>query len=245
MLRLEGLSCGYGNMIAVSDLDLRVENMDILALIGANGAGKTSTLMAIAGHVSINSGRIFVADEDITELSPEERVEMGIAVVPEGRRIFKNLTVDENLVMGGYCRPKSAYGTNRDKVYDHFPVLAERANQLAGTMSGGEQQMLAISRALMSEPRLLLVDELSLGLMPKAVDLCYNVLEKLRANGMTILLVEQGTERAMAVSDYVCVLETGQKVLLEISKQAMQNPLLIESYLGINADSKKEGQPVG
>ena len=238
MLRLEGFACGYGPMRAVHGLDLEVAAGSVFALIGANGAGKTSTIMAIAGHVEVQEGRIMFDDKDISRAPARGRIDLGIALVPEGRRLFPDLSVDENLVIGGYALPKSRSGPNRDNVYALFPRLAERRGQRAGSLSGGEQQMLALGRALMTDARLLLVDELSLDLMPKAIDLCFGVLAELKARGMTVLLVEQSTARALAVADRVCVLESGRAVFQGTGAEARDDPALIEAYLGLG---KAEG----
>ena len=234
MLRLEGFACGYGPITAVHDLDLEVPAGTVFALIGANGAGKTSTLMSVAGHVAMQAGRMLFDGNDIGGASPMERVAAGIALAPEGRRLFGDLTVEENLTVGGYARPKAEMPQNRDTVFDLFPRLAERRGQRAGSMSGGEQQMLAIGRALMAAPRLLLIDEVSLGLMPKIVDLCYAAIDRLRAEGMTVLLVEQSTQRALAIADNVCVLESGQAVYRGDAAEARDNPAMIDAYLGLS-----------
>jgi len=233
MLRLESLSCGYGEMTAVHGLDLEVPDSRITALLGANGAGKSSTLMCIAGHVAVHEGRLFYREEDITRSSPMERVAAGIAVVPEGRRLFASLTVKENLVVGGYSRPKERSREGLDRVLEVFPRLGERLGQLAGSLSGGEQQMLSIGRAMMSEPKLLLIDELSLGLMPKIIDICYDAISELKENGLTILLVEQSTQRALDVADQVCVLESGHSVWQGSAAEAKNNTEMIDALLGL------------
>ena len=233
MLRLDSLSCGYGEMTAVHGLDLEVPDSRITALLGANGAGKSSTLMCIAGHVAVHEGRLFYREEDITRSSPMERVAAGIAVVPEGRRLFASLTVKENLVVGGYSRPKERTREGLDRVLEVFPRLGERLGQLAGSLSGGEQQMLSIGRAMMSEPKLLLIDELSLGLMPKIIDICYDAISELKENGLTILLVEQSTQRALDVADQVCVLESGQSVWQGSAAEAKNNTEMIDALLGL------------
>ena len=233
MLRLDGLSCGYGDMVAVHQLDLHVAKGSITALLGANGAGKTSTLMCIAGHVDIQAGKILYREADISDTSPMARVRNGIAVVPEGRRLFPRLSVKENLIVGGYVRPGDHAPGGIDKVLALFPRLSDRLNQTAGALSGGEQQMLAIGRALMAEPALLLVDELSLGLMPKMVDICYNAITTLNRAGMTIILVEQSTRRALAAAQQVCVLESGRSVWQGSAEDAGGNPEMINAFLGI------------
>ena len=232
MLRLEGLSCGYGQMRALHELDLEVPEGRVTALVGANGAGKTSTIMAVAGHVAIQSGRVLVEGEDLARRPATARVAAGIAVVPEGRRLFPDLTIDENLIVGGYSLPAVRTPPNRERVFALFPRLAERRGQRAGSLSGGEQQMLAIGRALMAEPRLLMIDELSLGLMPKMVDLCYGALATLMTAGLTVLLVEQNTARVLAVADRICVLESGRAVWRGTAAEARADPRLIESFLG-------------
>ena len=233
MLRLESLSCGYGTFRAVSDLSLEVAAGSVFALIGANGAGKSSTIMAIAGHVEVQGGRILLTDEDITGMPARSRVRAGIAVVPEGRRLFSDLTVADNLALGGYALPAPRLSRNRAGILELFPRLAERRGQLAGSLSGGEQQMLAIGRALMAEPKLLLIDELSLGLMPKMIDACYQALSNLKDAGITILVVEQSTTRALSIADRVCVLESGRAVWQGSGPDARADPLMIDAYLGL------------
>ncbi len=237
MLRLEALSCGYGPFRAVHDLSLEVAEGSIFALVGANGAGKSSTIMAIAGHVELQGGSVNFNGEDISTLPARERVRKGIAVAPEGRRLFPDLTVHENLVVGGYSQRAADADATSDQVFDLFPRLSERSNQLAGSLSGGEQQMLAIGRALMARPRFLMIDEVSLGLMPKIVDICYEAITRLRQSGLTVLLVEQSTQRALEVADHVCVLESGRKVWHGDVETARADPAMIEAYLGLAQES--------
>ncbi|WP_218574669.1 ABC transporter ATP-binding protein [Reyranella sp. CPCC 100927] len=233
LLELQNFSCGYGEMVAVSGLSFTVETGDILALLGPNGAGKTSTILAIMGHVQIKAGTLSVDGRDVTRLPALQRTELGLAVVPEGRRLFSDLTVVENLVVGGYSRPRADEKRNLARVFDLFPRLAERRGQLAASLSGGEQQMLAIGRALMSAPRLLLVDELSLGLMPKMVDLCLDALRRLNQDErLTIVLVEQNTERALNVAQQVCVLASGRSVFAGPAEAARRDVDLLHSYTG-------------
>ena len=234
MLRLEGLSCGYGPMRAVHGLDLEAGEGRITALLGANGAGKSSTLMCIAGHVEVHGGRIVYGGQDVTGWSPVELVRAGIGLVPEGRRLFGSLTVRENLVVGAYSRPREETGPGIDRVIATFPRLGERINQRAESLSGGEQQMLSIGRALMSRPRLLLVDELSLGLMPKMIDICYGAIADLKSQGMSIILVEQSTQRALEVADQVTVLESGNVVWKGAAKEAGESSEMINAFLGLN-----------
>jgi branched-chain amino acid transport system ATP-binding protein len=232
MLGIERLSCGYGSVRAVHDVSFDVPAGSVFALLGPNGAGKTSTIMAIMGHVDIYAGRILFDDADVIRRRAVDRVDLGIALVPEGRQLFSDLTVDENLTVGGYARPLQRDAAKRDSVFGYFPRLYERRTQLAGSLSGGEQQMLAIGRALMAEPRLLLVDELSLGLMPRMVDLCLDVLVKLKSEGLGILLVEQNTARALDVADRVCVLSSGVQVFAGSAAEARAAGSLFTTFLG-------------
>jgi branched-chain amino acid transport system ATP-binding protein len=236
LLELTNFSCGYGEMIAVRDLSFTVEPGQILALLGPNGAGKTSTILAIMGHVQIKAGSLLVAGQDITRLPALKRVELGLALVPEGRRLFSDLTVAENLTVGGYSHSRADEKRQLAKVFDLFPRLCERRTQLAASLSGGEQQMLAIGRALMSQPKLLLVDELSLGLMPKMVDLCIGALKKLNAEeNLAIVLVEQNTARALDVAHQVCVLASGRSVFTGPAETARTDIDLLHSYTGVAA----------
>ncbi|WP_254055034.1 ABC transporter ATP-binding protein [Kiloniella sp. EL199] len=237
MLQLKNANCGYGAFQAVHDLSLTMEQGKIFALLGPNGAGKSSTIMSIAGHVQLFSGSIIFDGDDISHLPARERVKRGIAVAPEGRRLFPDLTIEENLTVGGYCQSSEKEARNRDMVFALFPRLTERLKQPAGTLSGGEQQMLAIGRAMMTEPRFLMIDEVSLGLMPKMVDVCYNAIEHLKSQGVTILLVEQNTRRALEVADQVCVLESGNAVWQGAAEDARKDPALIEAFLGMAKDS--------
>lgn len=232
MLRIEHLDCGYGAVRAVHDVSFDVPAASIFALLGPNGAGKTSTIMAIMGHVNVHGGRILLNATDITRRRAVDRVNLGIALVPEGRQLFSDLTVDENLTVGGYARPFADDAAERDRVFGYFPRLHERRRQLAGSLSGGEQQMLSIGRALMAKPRLLLVDELSLGLMPKMVDFCLDVLLKLKSEGLGILLVEQNTASALGVADRVCVLSSGVEVFQGTAEEAKAMGSLFTAFLG-------------
>jgi len=231
MLQLESLSCGYGSVRAVQDVSLELAARSSLALLGPNGAGKTSTIMAIMGHTTIHGGRILFEGQDITRLPPIGRVDLGIALVPEGRRLFSDLSVEENLTVGGYRRSMADDRRNRERVYGLFPRLSERRKQVSGSLSGGEQQMLAMGRALMAEPKLLLIDELSLGLMPKMVDLCFDALTALKADGVTILLVEQNTSRALGFTDRVCVMTSGSLVFSGASADAQGNDELFDVFV--------------
>jgi branched-chain amino acid transport system ATP-binding protein len=231
MLRLEKLSCGYGAIRAVEDLSFDVPAGSVLALLGPNGAGKTSTIMAIMGHTTIHAGRVLFEGRDITRDPAVTRAPLGIALVPEGRRLFSDLSVDENLTVGGYCRSGARDGINRARAYEMFPILRDRRTQLAGSLSGGEQQMLAMGRALMAEPKLLLIDELSLGLMPKMVDLCFDALDRLRRGGLTIVLVEQNTTRALEIAQTVCILTSGSVAYSGLAAAARADTALFETFL--------------
>jgi branched-chain amino acid transport system ATP-binding protein len=231
MLRLENLSCGYGAVRAVHGLSLAIEERETLALLGPNGAGKTSTIMAIMGHTTIHGGRIMFRGEDITHVPPVRRVERGVALVPEGRLLFSDLSVDENLTVGGYRHSMARDHINRERVYALFPRLAERNSQIASSLSGGEQQMLAMGRALMAEPKLLLIDELSLGLMPKMVDQCFDALATLRKDGVAILLVEQNTTRALDFADRVCVITSGALAFSGTAAQAKADDRLFDVFV--------------
>lgn len=235
MLSVSGLTAGYGDIIAIRDFSFTVPAGKILALLGANGAGKTSTLMALMGLVERKAGVIKLDGHDISSAAVESRISTGLAIVPEGRRIFPDLTIRENLMVGGHVSSKDLMEQGIDSVYDYFPRLKERSKQSAGSLSGGEQQMLAIGRALISTPRLLIVDELSLGLMPLVIDECYEVLNALRENNIGILLVEQNSERALAFADHVCVLEAGNNIWSGSAADARRNSTLTESLMGIHA----------
>ncbi|MBI3375583.1 MAG: ABC transporter ATP-binding protein [Betaproteobacteria bacterium] len=233
MLELKGFACGYGLVQAVEMLDLVVPAGKITALLGPNGAGKTSTIMAIAGHVDVQRGEVRFENHDLDGRSPADRTRLGIALAPEGRRVFPDLTVAENLLVGGYTQTAADARRAEESVLALFPRLGERLRQRAGLLSGGEQQMLAIGRALMARPRLLLIDELSLGLMPAMVDLCFEVLVDLKRQGLAVLLVEQNTHRALAVADQVVVLVSGRKAYEAGGEQARCDPDMVDSFLGI------------
>jgi branched-chain amino acid transport system ATP-binding protein len=235
LLEVQNFSCGYGEIVAVRNLSFTVETGKILALLGPNGAGKTSTILAIMGHVQVKTGTMRVAGTDITRVAAVKRAEYGLALVPEGRRLFSDLTVAENLVIGGYSRSRAHEKSNLAHVFELFPRLSERRHQISASLSGGEQQMLAIGRALMSEPKLLLVDELSLGLMPKMVDLCIDALQKLNREGLAVLLVEQNTARALDIADQVCVLASGRSVFYGPAEIARRDVDLLQSYFAVVA----------
>ncbi|MBT3215511.1 MAG: ABC transporter ATP-binding protein [Deltaproteobacteria bacterium] len=240
MLKINKLSCGYGSLTVVHELDLNVSEGSIHALVGANGAGKSTTLMTIAGHVQVKSGSIMIGSEQLDQVPTKERVRRGVALVPEGRRLFSDLTVRDNLEVGGYSLPKENISRNLERVLTMFPRLGERIKQESGLLSGGEQQMLAIGRALMAEPKLLLLDELSLGLMPRMVEDCYIALQQLQSEGMTILLVEQNTQQALSAADDVTVLESGTVAWQGTAEKARQDSSIIEAYIGLRREPKTD-----
>ncbi len=235
MLEISGLHCGYGQVTVVHGLDLTVMPGAITALLGPNGAGKSSTIMAVAGHTAVSAGDIRFEGKSILHLSPADRTRLGIAIVPEGRRVFPDLTVAENLLVGGYVRSARESKASEARVLALFPRLKERHRQRAATLSGGEQQMLAIGRALMASPRLIMIDELSLGLMPAMVDLCMGAIQSLKDQGIGVLLVEQNTHRAIAVADHVTVLVSGRVAFAGGSDAVRGDPAFVDKYLGVSA----------
>jgi branched-chain amino acid transport system ATP-binding protein len=234
MLQVEDLSVSYGAITALSGVSFAIEAGRIVTLIGANGAGKTTTLRTLSGLLRAKSGRIVFKGEDITRLAPHKIVARGLGHVPEGRMVFSNLTVDENLSMGAYLqKDKKRIAQNREYVFGIFPRLKERLAQSAGTLSGGEQQMLAIGRALMGEPQLLMLDEPSLGIAPKLISTIFDkIVEINRDRGVTILLVEQNANLALEISHHAFVLETGRLVMQGESKTLRADPQLKAAYLG-------------
>lgn len=233
MLRLQEVHAHYGAIHALKGINLEVEEGQIVTLIGANGAGKSSTLMAISGIIRPTSGRIIFEGEDLTHLPSHAIVRRGISQVPEGRRIFPKLTVMENLEMGAYTRADTAQiRQDLDRVFLLFPLLKDRQSQLSGTLSGGEQQMLAIGRALMARPRLLLLDEPSLGLAPKLVETIFEVIREINAQSTTIMLVEQNAHMALRVAAKGYVMEVGRIVLTDEAENLMANEDVRKAYLG-------------
>jgi branched-chain amino acid transport system ATP-binding protein len=234
MLEIKNLEAGYGTINALHGISLAVAAGSIVTLIGANGAGKSTTLRAVSGLLKPRAGEILYAGKNIAGLPPHEVVKRGLSHVPEGRMIFANLTVHENLMMGAYLqRDKKVVRRELEFVFATFPRLQERAAQIAGTLSGGEQQMLAIGRALMSQPKFLMLDEPSLGLAPLLVKLIFEkIVEINRERGLTILLVEQNAHRALEVSSFGYVLETGKITLSGASAELQQDPLVQSAYLG-------------
>jgi len=233
VLKIEGVAAAYGAVTALRGIDLAVAAGELVCLIGANGAGKSSTLRAISGLLRLSAGRILFDGREIQNLEPATILESGIAHCPEGRRVFPHLTVHENLAMGAYVRrDRHAIAADIDRVSSHFPILAERRRQMAGTLSGGEQQMLAIGRALMSRPRLILLDEPSLGLAPAIVDATFAIIAGIRREGTTVLLVEQNAYRALRMADRGYVMETGRVVLEGRASDLLADDHVRRAYLG-------------
>jgi branched-chain amino acid transport system ATP-binding protein len=237
LLALEHVTAGYGPVVAVRDVSLEVRPGEIVALLGANGAGKSTTLMTISGLVRASAGSVIFDGREVQRLRPEEIVRRGIAMAPEGRRIFAHLTVTENLRLGAAIRrDKDAIATDMDDQFSLFPVLRQRQKQLAGTLSGGEQQMLALARALMSRPKLMLLDEPSLGLAPRVVAQIFELLAELPKNGMTILLVEQNVRLALEVASRGYVLASGELQVAGSSDELRTAVDIEEVYLGSSTE---------
>lgn len=234
MLRLEKVHTKYGHIEALKGINLHIKEGEIVTIIGANGAGKTTTLNTISGIIKPSAGEIKFLNEDITNLTADKIVAKGIVQVPEGRQIFPNLTVYENLLMGAYLRKdKVEIENDLEKVYELFPRLKERRDQLGGTLSGGEQQMLAIGRALMSKPVLLLLDEPSLGLAPIIVENIFEIIKEINSQGTTILLVEQNAHLALSIADRGYVMETGNIIMEDDAKALLDNEDVKKAYLGM------------
>ena len=233
MLKVEGLVCHYGKVATVRQLSMEVGRGELVALIGANGAGKTTTLKAISGVLPPAAGRIVFLGEDIVRASPKRILELGIAHCPEGRRVFPYMSVLENLEMGAYLRSDRAQVTaDMERLFERFPILFERRHQAAGTLSGGEQQMLAISRALMSRPKLVLFDEPSLGLAPNLVERTFDIVKAIRAEGVTVVMVEQNAFAALELADRAYVLDQGCVTMSGPGPALLNDPHVKAAYLG-------------
>ncbi|NLV88418.1 MAG: ABC transporter ATP-binding protein [Tissierellia bacterium] len=233
MLKVTNLHVSYGGIKALRGININIEENKIVTLIGANGAGKSSTLRAIMNLVKKDQGRVEYDGEDLTNLKTMDIVKKGIALSPEGRRVFANLTVEENLILGAYTREdRGEIKKDMEKVYALFPRLKERSWQKAGTLSGGEQQMLAVGRALMVRPKVLMLDEPSLGLAPLLVKDIFDIIKEIHSQGNTILLVEQNAKKALEIADYGYVLETGELVLEGPGQELLNNERVKEAYLG-------------
>lgn len=232
MLKLDNINLYYGSINALKDISIQVEKGQIVTLIGANGAGKTSTLRAISGLNPIKSGSIEFNGKLLKNIQPYDIVKMGISMVPEGRRIFANLSVMENLELGAYIRKDKNIKADYERIFKLFPRLRERKNQIAGTLSGGEQQMLAIGRALMSKPEILLMDEPSMGLAPIIVKDIFSIIKEINEEGVTVLLVEQNAHMALSIADKAYVLETGRIVLSGDADKLLNDESVKSAYLG-------------
>ncbi|MGN6781091.1 MAG: ABC transporter ATP-binding protein [Marmoricola sp.] len=234
LLEIRDMSVHYGRIQALEGISLEVEEGQVVTLIGANGAGKTTTMRAIAGLLDLSGGSVVFDGEEITKLRGHRRVQRGISLTPEGRGIFPAMTVRENLDMGAFARKdRTEVKQDLDRVFDLFPRVKERLDQKGGTMSGGEQQMLAIGRALMSRPRVLLLDEPSMGLAPQFIRQVFRIIKEVNEQGTTVLLVEQNANQALAIADRAYVLETGVITHTGTGKELLANPAIKEAYLGV------------
>ena len=231
VLQADNLNVYYGSIHAVKDVSFHVEQGEVVTLIGANGAGKSTTLNTVAGLLRSRTGSVQFFGEDLRHVASHKLVGRGMALVPEGRRIFQHMTVQENLDMGGYCRSGNT-AKDMEQIFERFPRLKERRRQVAGTLSGGEQQMLAMGRALMSHPKLLMLDEPSMGLAPLLVEQIFDIIRQLHSDGTTILLVEQNAQAALAVADRGYVLETGRIVSTGTGQELLNSDAIKKAYLG-------------
>jgi branched-chain amino acid transport system ATP-binding protein len=241
LLEVRDLSVNYGVIRAVRGVSFIVEKGELVTLIGANGAGKSTTMRTLAGLIRPRSGKILFDGRDITGAASHVIVKAGISLSPEGRQVFPRMSVEANLEMGAFCAGKGAAKRGLEQAYGLFPVLAERRRQAAGTLSGGEQQMLAVARALMSEPKLLMLDEPSLGLAPILVREIFELLKRIRSLGTTILLVEQNARMALKISDRGYGLETGEIVFSDTGEKLLESPRVIEAYLAASKEQRKNG----
>jgi len=234
MLKVENINLSYGEVQALWDVSMEVPKGEVVALLGANAAGKSTTINAISGMQKISSGKILYEGEEIQDKNPHEIVEMGIIQVPEGRKLFSFMTVEENLELGAYTKKaRKDFKNNLEMIYDLFPLLKERRHQLAGSMSGGQQQMCAIARGLMASPKLLMIDEMSLGLAPIIVQQLFEVLQDVKETGITILLVEQNVKHSLAISDCGYVLENGRVAISGKASDLLSDSYLKRAYLGM------------
>lgn len=233
ILKLEDLTVSYGSIKALKGINIQVREGEIVALLGANGAGKTTTLKSLSGIVPIEKGSIDFFGKDIANLAPEKITSLGIVQSPEGRQIFPDITVEENLRIGAFTiKNKKQITKNFERVYKYFPILLERKKQLAGTLSGGEQQMLAIARALMASPKVLLLDEPSLGLAPLIVKAIFEIIKEINSEGTTVLIIEQNALQTLKIADYAYVLEVGEVSMEGKASELIQDKRLLEAYLG-------------
>ncbi|MBS5938272.1 MAG: ABC transporter ATP-binding protein [Clostridium sp.] len=233
MLKLDNLTVSYGSIKALKEISIQVREGEIVALLGANGAGKTTTLKSLSGIVPVEKGSIDFFGKDIANLAPEKITSLGIVQSPEGRQIFPDITVEENLRIGAFTiKSRKQIANNFERVYKYFPILLERKKQLAGTLSGGEQQMLAIARALMASPKVLLLDEPSLGLAPLIVKAIFEIIKEINSEGTTVLIIEQNALQTLKIADYAYVLEVGEVSMEGKASELIQDKRLLEAYLG-------------
>ena len=233
ILKLDNLTVSYGSIKALKGINIQVREGEIVALLGANGAGKTTTLKSLSGIVPIEKGSIDFFGKDIANLAPEKITSLGIVQSPEGRQIFPDMTVEENLRIGAFTiKSRKQIAKNFERVYKYFPILLERKKQLAGTLSGGEQQMLAIARALMASPKVLLLDEPSLGLAPLIVKAIFEIVKEINSEGTTVLIIEQNALQTLKIADYAYVLEVGEVSMEGKASELIQDKRLLEAYLG-------------
>jgi branched-chain amino acid transport system ATP-binding protein len=233
LLKVEALASHYGAIQALHGVDLEIHQGQLVALVGANGAGKTTLLRALSGVQPASAGRILLRGEDISRMSPSRRVQAGICQVPEGRQVFGPMTVEDNLRLGAYTRPRGELAADLERMFQLFPVLKEKRALLAGTLSGGQQQMLAMARALMGHPQLLLLDEPSMGLAPLLIAEIFRIVAELRGQGITIFLVEQNAHAALAIADVGYVIETGSILLSGPGPELLENAQVQSAYLGM------------
>lgn len=232
MLKLTDIETFYGKIQALKGISLEVEQGKIVTLLGANGAGKTTTMKTISGLLKPQKGKVEFLGENVTGQRPDQLLRKGISLVPEGRAILSGMTVMENLEMGAYHRKDKEIGKDIEVVMEHFPILKERKDQLGGTLSGGQQQMLAIARALLSRPKLLLLDEPSMGLAPLIVADIFKIIKEIKDDGTTVLLVEQNAKQALKIADYGYVMETGKIIISGKGSELLKDPRIVEAYLG-------------
>ena len=232
ILSLRGVNTHYGAVHILKDVDIDIYTGEMVSLLGGNASGKTTTLKAILGYVKPTTGSVILGGEDVNEWSTAERVGSGVTMVPENRRLFKRMTVKENLEIGAYLRPKDDLSDDYDKIFDLFPRVKERLSQKAGTLSGGEQQMVAMGRALMAQPKILLMDEPSMGLAPVLVAQNFEIIERINKAGTTVFMVEQNANMALSIADRGYVLQTGRIVLNDTAEGLLANPQMRQAYLG-------------
>jgi branched-chain amino acid transport system ATP-binding protein len=233
MLEIRDVEVSYGKVRALRGVNLAVGERQIVSIVGANGAGKSTVLKAVMGLVPLTAGEVALGGQRLDRLAPPDIVRAGVAICPEGRRLFAEMTVEENLRMGAYQQRRAGVGTALEEAYEYFPVLSERRSQLAGSLSGGQQQMVAIARALMANPRLLLLDEPSLGLAPLIVRDIASIIRKIHARGVAVVLVEQNARMALRLSDRAYVMETGRVMLAGTGRELLDDPQVQRSYLGL------------